>query len=508
MTRTFVLGIDGCSWRLLDSLDLPGFDRLLDGAATGTLRSTYPPITFPAWKCFSTGKNPGKLGVFGFANFDATSRTNRQNDATRFDGAELWDYVSEAGRGADVVNVPTTYPPHDVDGAMVAGPNATADDLVAPDDRSEEIADTGYVVLDSGHRLAFKSGGDTAVDAAEEVIASRFRTTRHLLDADDADLVVQALYCTDTIQHYYWDGDEVARTYRRIDEELRGLLDQLASDDDDWNVVLVSDHGFQPIEGALYLDTWLEDSGFLARRSDADDEASGRRIGPTTDGVTRLVNALGLERVVARLPDRLVSAVASRLADADAVPVVDAVDWDRSRAVFINGGIYVLDDEDGTSDELADALERATDPAGEPIVDTVVRGAEVYSGSHADAAPDLVPISRRYKLLGFSRDGTVYDPDDDWVAGHEMDGVFAATGPDFTREDDLALDIYDVAPTLLHAMGLAVPEDIDGEVRTDLLTTDEPVECREPLPSRHGTAISDSDAERMQERLEELGYVG
>jgi hypothetical protein len=70
VTSTFVLGIDGGSWRILDAYDLPAFGRLTESGVSGTLRSTYPPITFPAWKCLSTGKNPGKLGVFGFSNFD------------------------------------------------------------------------------------------------------------------------------------------------------------------------------------------------------------------------------------------------------------------------------------------------------------------------------------------------------------------------------------------------------------------------------------------------------
>lgn len=137
MTRTFVLGIDGGSWRILDNLDLPAFERLIDGGTIGTLRSTLPPITYPAWKCYSTGKNPGKLGVFGFVNYDRERREDRQNDATHFDSAELWDYLSDEGKRVGVVNMPSTYPPHDVNGIMIAGPNSGKSGFVKPSDREQ-----------------------------------------------------------------------------------------------------------------------------------------------------------------------------------------------------------------------------------------------------------------------------------------------------------------------------------------------------------------------------------
>lgn len=145
MPTTFFPGIDGGSWRLLNALNLPAFDRLTANAITGTLRSTFPPITFFSWKCYLMGKNPGQLGIFGFSDFECEHRTNKGNDASNFDSAEIWDYPSSAGKRVDVVNMPTTHPPHKHNTVMLAGPNAGENDYIT---------------------LAFKSGGEKAVCAA------------------------------------------------------------------------------------------------------------------------------------------------------------------------------------------------------------------------------------------------------------------------------------------------------------------------------------------------------
>jgi len=513
MTSTFVLGIDGGTWRILDEYDLPAFDRLGEGGVTGTLRSTYPPITFPAWKCFSTGKNPGKLGVFGFSNFDREAGENQQNDATHFDSAEIWDYVSDEGGRVGVVNMPTTYPPHGVNGLMVAGPNAGTEGFVTPAERESEILEMGYQPLTSGHRLSFKSGGDEAVSAAREIIESRFETVRQLLDRESFDLFDLTLYCTDTIQHYYWMGREMREVYEVVDRELNALLDVLEADDEAWNVVVVSDHGFQPIEGAFYFDTWLEREGFLVRDGNGGGSSLRGTLGLTTENAYRVIETFGLEGLVGKLPDALVKRAGQELAGGG-ITVVDAVDWEQSDAVFLHGGLFVLDDDrrEAIVAELTEALEAFTDGRGERVVDEVYPREQVYEGPHVEAGPDLIPISDDYKLLGFSGGDELFDPEDDWIAAHEMDGLFLASGPDFGRGEGVSLGLYDVAPTLLHAMGYAVPEDVDGSVRRDLFDEASDrraaeVETRAPMSSAHEVALTDEDRERMDERLKQLGYL-
>jgi hypothetical protein len=78
--------------------------------------------------------------------------------------------------------------------------------------------------------------------------------------------------------------------------------------------------------------------------------------------------------------------------------------------------------------------------------------------------------------------------------------------------------ISDLAPTILHLMGEAVPADMDGRVLAEALRP-EYAEVRsaegapsvdgEPrLPAAADTTLSDEEASLVAERLRGLGYVG
>jgi arylsulfatase A-like enzyme len=78
-------------------------------------------------------------------------------------------------------------------------------------------------------------------------------------------------------------------------------------------------------------------------------------------------------------------------------------------------------------------------------------------------------------------------------------------------------NLVDVAPTILHHLGLGVPSDFDGRVLAEAFTADElarhPVRSAPPAdPSPPGGTVGQSlstEAEReIRERLKGIGYVG
>ena len=68
--RVLVIGLDGATFRTLGPWaaagEMPELARLMAAGCHGELRSTFPPLTPPAWSSFMTGKNPGKHGIFSF----------------------------------------------------------------------------------------------------------------------------------------------------------------------------------------------------------------------------------------------------------------------------------------------------------------------------------------------------------------------------------------------------------------------------------------------------------
>jgi len=72
--RVMIIGIDGGTWDILgpacDKGLMPNLNRFRNEGVYGTLKSTHPPITPPAWTTLMTGMNPGHHGIGGFFEYD------------------------------------------------------------------------------------------------------------------------------------------------------------------------------------------------------------------------------------------------------------------------------------------------------------------------------------------------------------------------------------------------------------------------------------------------------
>ena len=125
MSRVFIVGWDGATFDLIKPWiadgQLPHIAQILDDGVHGELRSTLPPMTFPAWTSFMTGKNPAKHGIFDFTrqrpgSYDLEFVNGGQRQAPSF-----WKLLSDAGRRVISISVPCTYPPEPVNGVMISG---------------------------------------------------------------------------------------------------------------------------------------------------------------------------------------------------------------------------------------------------------------------------------------------------------------------------------------------------------------------------------------------------
>ena len=145
MVKVLVLGFDGGSWNILNGMlknnNLKNFKKLIDNGCYGSLESTIPPATYPGWKCYSTGKNPGKLGVYGFLRLDMENKKIIPNDSTSFKSKEIWDYLSSKNISVGVINMPTTSPPKKVNGFMISHSLIDTKRYTYPKELEDEIVE-------------------------------------------------------------------------------------------------------------------------------------------------------------------------------------------------------------------------------------------------------------------------------------------------------------------------------------------------------------------------------
>ena len=91
--RVLLFGIDGLTFRILHPMMerglLPNFQRVRDEGVQGTLRSTTPPMTPPAWMSISTGLSLAKHGVYDFWEYEQTDSGPRARVMTHRDAPEV-----------------------------------------------------------------------------------------------------------------------------------------------------------------------------------------------------------------------------------------------------------------------------------------------------------------------------------------------------------------------------------------------------------------------------------
>ena len=100
---------------------LPVLQRVMSKGAYGSLNSTMPPMTAPAWTTFATGVNPGKHRLYDWIAREPNSYRFTPVTALDNTAPTLYAMLSEYGRRVVALNIPMTYPPSPVNGVLVSG---------------------------------------------------------------------------------------------------------------------------------------------------------------------------------------------------------------------------------------------------------------------------------------------------------------------------------------------------------------------------------------------------
>jgi len=513
MSRTFVLGLDGASWRLLEPWieagDLPNIAALRNEGSWATSRSCLPPVTFPNWKSYSSGKNPGKFGVYWFERVDLDSGRIEVMNGQNFETAELWDYLNDDGISTGVVNMPTMYPPRDLDGVVVAG----GPDAVNGEYRSIESGYTSPYSLASrleteyDYRvhpdplLSSNEERNEEVEAILSLLDTRLQVAYDMYVEDELEFVHVTLFYLNVLHHFFWDDTPTKRAWELVDEWVGKLADL-----DDTNLVLMSDHGSAATTTEFYINEWLAENGYQRRTRSV--EQYFRKAGVTRENVLSVAKKAGLVNFLAATVPESVQELVPQSAGAKRDRKLEQVVLPETKAVAsAQGPIYINPafDVDQVRDELIADLRNVTDEDGDPIFTDVYPGEDVYRGPFVEEGPDVVVDQRPGVHVndGMGR-GVVQTAPDRWSAENTPNGIFVADGPDFEPRGEMdPVSITDIAPTILRSYGVDVPTDIDGEVIPSLVD-DGQEGTREPIRI---DATDERAGEDVAERLKKLGYM-
>lgn len=558
--RILVIGLDGASPHLVEEWQrqLPNLSNLLQTGASGTLTSIVPPRSVPAWYCFATGMNPAKLGVFGFSQRLQGTYDYTFANLTFCRAPTLWKWLNERGVKTAVLHIPGTFPPHPVDGVLVSGWPAPRNQgnltYTHPPAVSREI-DRAL-----GRPFEFVSQKPMRTDNDGEMLAERIRLIRmhgdvahDILSRERWQVGVVVLSPLDRASHQFWRHRDpghpahdpeaavqfknaLLRVYQAADAEVGRLLALLDEND---TVFVVSDHGFGPAYRTFYLNEWLRREGYLVLREEAttgDVTWRTRLIATLSRPLFKLNHISPAFRRLAApfkkrplsnyIRDEYVRAKEEGLVRLNHVPV----DWSRTRAycpdessLYLNlrgreaQGIVTPGQE--AQELLAEIIERLgqiADPdSGRPVQVTLHRKEDIYSGPFLDEAPDLLVAMDDYttEVMAELGSNSLFAINKARNGTHNRDGLFIARGPGIRAGLTVNANLVDIAPTIVHLAGIAVPEETDGEVLLSMYAGTATTRQRDVkwesahLDDSVGQSYTKQEEAQVEEQLRDLGYL-
>ena len=453
--KVILIGLDCATPKTLfeDFIEFcPNIKKLMDSGVYGKLRSSDPPITIPAWMVMSTGKSPGKLGIYGFRHRKENSYTDFWvANSNTIKEPKIWDILGEKGYKSILLGIPPTYPPKPINGCLVTGfitPDSLSDFTYPPELKEEISKIVDNYIFDVNFRTEQKE--QLLIDIYK-MTKIHFSVIKYLIKNKEWDYCQFVIIGLDRMHHAFWKyydknhhkykkgnifESAIKNFYKYLDKEIGEIISLL---DEDTVIIIASDHGAKAMKGCLCVNMALEKLGLLKFK-----EKSKPR---------------------------------TMLEDAK-------IDWSKTYAwgwggyyarIFLNikgreeNGIIDPKKYEEWRDKISKLLKTIPDKNGKPMNTKIYKPDELFNVVNGDA-PDLMVY---FDDLNWRSAGTVgYDsmyldendtgPDD---AVHDYHGIFIINDPEKKVGMEIGTKkIEDIAPTILNVFRIPKPKDMEGNI--------------------------------------------
>ncbi|HNU70197.1 MAG TPA: alkaline phosphatase family protein [Thermodesulfobacteriota bacterium] len=533
MHPTVFIGLDGATFTILDPLvaegAMPFLKAFMERGVRATLLSTPNPLTPPAWTSMMTGRNPGSHGVFDFiwAEERPSDHYFTLYNFRDIQCETVWSIASRQQGKICSLNFPLMAPAPAVNGYIVPGlvnwkhlrryvyPKDIYDRIKAlPGFNAKEIAWDFDLEKEASRGIPPEKYQEW-IEFHIRRERQWFEIVRFFLQEHPCDLTGILFDGPDKMLHIGWrflDPAFYSQEPTPWEEKIRGLILSYFRELDGFieriaelagpqaRIVMGSDHGFGPGRLIFRVNTWLHEQGYLTWKD----------LGPLDPKAAESVRRL-VERHFVLL------------------------DWEKTTAyarTSTSNGIYIrkakgpghtgvpAEQYESFRSELKNKLAAITDPvSGERIIKHIYTKEEAYPGENNEQAPDLTMVFYDHSFASILNKEPMIYHHHETLGTHYPEGVFLAAGPGIRSGVSLpALSIVDVAPTLLHSLGLEIPADFEGQLPAEAFeagfleqfpVTIGPATQRPNayLDEKKPEALNAEEEEEIYKQMKALGYV-
>ncbi len=536
--KVVIIGVDGATPDLLELWmkedKLPHLQKIKQDGTYGSLESTIPPFSAPAWASIITGCNPGKHGIYGFESTSSLESHLITSSSRKVPA--LWNYLTSIGLNSIIVNVPNTYPPEKIDGVMITGLLTPSDEsnFTYPKTVKDRLTkeDLGIFELeqlwvdDFPRSYMAKYAPERLLNQIIDQMISHVSVTINLMKESDWDLTMVVIRGTDTAQHFlYKRKDLLLSCYQKVDELIGTMVENFS----DAVFFVVSDHGFEEIKTILYPDNVLYNAGLLVPKQDLSQNPTSifdYLVFKIISSILRIIPPKTIKKIKFIKKILFSSSSKQKLIDFSKTKAFSTADG-RGIRICRKGrfseGIVDPDEYNRLCKEIQTLFEKLQHPdTKEHLVEKIYRCDEVY-GEKAKDPPDLVidvkkgvtaaewirtpnvlsrwkKTKKRILPVAFSDDSAGRSGD------HAKYGVFFAHGNNIKSNVTIKnANVMDVLPTVFATLDLPVPNDVDGKVH-DYIFVEKPsletVDWDKYSPVKQ--TLSDSEKQKIKKLKDNL----
>ncbi len=484
--RLYLIGMDSTPlWILRDfrkEKGMEAFDLLLKKNLICDMESTLPPMTGPAWPTIYTGLTPGEHGVPDFF----VMKDNYTPDIVYYDStvtAPFWRDLTESGKRCLVITPATD----------IRLPGYLGIDLITGFPLKSRGSNAEMNRLMKKHSFYgepdiekdMKAGKMSDEDGAKVfagTVKRRIKLAEEAMEKKDYDFVFVCFTETDRLQHFTMNKPDRKRYLLPLYSEISQFIGRLMkkADRDGDAVMIVSDHGMQPIYSKFLVNCWLYRNKYVALKENiaqgiesAGDSNAGNES--VRYKIREKLMRSQLRKAYDRLPHEAKSAVFTTLGSffaqkgAGSVTRVHLFDFEMHRTklfaaisndpvstIWINDsrfkdGFVGKAEKSRLKKEIMKRLLSVKAADGSQLIVNVFDGKDYYRDTDKFIAPDVLFEAKHgytVDIANFSKDSIFMEPEPPKRGDHERNGIFGFYSAD-AKHPRRKVSVLNVAPTVL-----------------------------------------------------------
>ncbi len=273
--KLLIIGLDGVPYGLIRSFTsepplMPHLKEILTQGKLVPMSVSLPEISSVSWSSFMTGTDSGHHGIFGFVDLKEGQYEYRYPNFRDLAAPAFFDQLGEKGKRSVVINLPGTFPVREIPGILISG-------FVSLDLKRSVYPFTYYPLI---KKMGYKVDVDAELGRSKkaEFLADLHYTLKVRAEVADFfwqnqqwDCFMLTVTGTDRLHHFLYDAladkchpfhQDFLNFYRQVDEVIGDLYSRMRGKEE-FEIILLSDHGFGPVEREVYLNPILKAAGFF-----------------------------------------------------------------------------------------------------------------------------------------------------------------------------------------------------------------------------------------------------